>query len=189
VPFSGVPSEGGHSYARFLTDDGSRAFFQSQDDLLPQDINGKQDVYEWRQGRLKLISSGKGEEPSVLWGASESGNDVFFGTFDRLVGQDNDGLLDIYDARVGGGIQQQNEPPPGEPCVGEACKVAANAQPQSSTPQSSTAPSAGDVSGTSSPRKPKPRCAKGKTRRGGKCVAKKRRKGAKQNRNRAGRGK
>jgi hypothetical protein len=39
------------------------------------------------------------------------------------VRQDDDGLFDVYDARAGGGIVAQNEPPPPvctarEPCVG-----------------------------------------------------------------------
>ncbi len=40
--------------------------------------------------------------------ASASGNDVFFFTDQPLVGQDQDSLVDVYDARVGGGIAAQS---------------------------------------------------------------------------------
>lgn len=115
-------SESGRALARFLSTDGSRIFFQSSDALLPADANGKKDVYVWEAGRLALISTGASEFDSYLQGASESGDDVFFLTRQELVGQDGDGVHDVYDARVGGGIPEQSPPPPGESCVGDACK-------------------------------------------------------------------
>jgi hypothetical protein len=53
---------------------------------------------------VSLISAGTGPYASGLATASESGNDVFFTTSDELVKQDTDELIDIYDARVGGGF-------------------------------------------------------------------------------------
>ena len=92
------------------------------------------DVYEWEapntgsckeaspsysplnDGCVYLISTGKSEFPSLFADASQSGDDVYFFTRDQLVGQDKDGLQDIYDARVGGGLASQNPPPAPLPC-------------------------------------------------------------------------
>ena len=59
-------------------------------------------------GCLYLISTGKDDYPSFFADASANGDDVFFFTREGLVGQDKDELLDVYDARVGGGIAAQN---------------------------------------------------------------------------------
>jgi hypothetical protein len=99
------------------------------------------DVYEWEapgegaceeggpayspldEGCLYLISSGKSDWASLFGDASASGKDVFFFTRQGLVGQDQDDLLDVYDARVGGGIAAQNPPLPPPPCESpEGCR-------------------------------------------------------------------
>jgi len=88
-----------------ISDDGSYAFFESEDALVPQDTNGATDVYEYHNGKVSLISAGRGEYRSEFLGATPSGSDVFFGTNDSLAGQDTDGgQWDIYDARVDGGF-------------------------------------------------------------------------------------
>ena len=72
-------------------------------------------------GCIYLISTGKSEFPSLFADASASGNDVFFFTRQQLVGQDKDGLQDVYDARVGGGLASQS-PATVIPCEStEAC--------------------------------------------------------------------
>jgi hypothetical protein len=94
------------------------------------------DVYEWEAkgtgscesesqngGCLHLLSTGTSPEPSYFGDASRSGNDAYIFTFQPLVLQDKDELVDIYDARVGGGIKAQNEPtripcPSAEACLG-----------------------------------------------------------------------
>jgi hypothetical protein len=97
------------------------------------------DVYEWtapgtgqcsksapsysplEEGCIYLISTGKSTSPSLFADASEDGKDVFLFTRQRLVGQDEDELQDVYDARVGGGLPGQNLPP-SNPCQSaEAC--------------------------------------------------------------------
>ena len=99
------------------------------------------DVYEWaapetpgtgcakgspnysplNAGCIYLISTGKSEFPSLFADASASGKDVFFFTRQQLVGQDKDGLQDVYDARVGGGLASQS-PATVIPCEStEAC--------------------------------------------------------------------
>jgi Tol biopolymer transport system component len=91
-----------------VRNDGS-IFFSSRDVLVPEDINGKMDVYEWKNGRVRLISSGSDGTDSFLASSSDSGDDVFFLTRERLVATDRDEALDIYDARAGGGLPQTRE--------------------------------------------------------------------------------
>lgn len=94
-----------------VSDDGQWIFFDSGDALVPSDINGIQDVYQWHDGTVSLVSAGNGAEPSTFIGASTDNakRDVFFLTSDALVPQDVDTQIDLYDARVGGGFPV---PPP-----------------------------------------------------------------------------
>jgi hypothetical protein len=127
------------------------------------------DVYEWEapgigsckedgpsysplnEGCLFLISPGKERVPSLFADASASGEDVFFFTRQRLVGQDEDELQDVYDARVGGGLPSQNPPPP-NPCPSaEACHGPAQEAPAESSPGSAN---------FSGPENPKPKHGK-----------------------------
>jgi hypothetical protein len=130
---------------RYLSDSG-RVFFNSLDALIPQDVNGQWDVYEYDPagigscqrvgGCVSLVSSGMSPDPSVFRDASVTGEDVFFTTSERLVTQDGDQSIDLYDARIGGGLDSQNEAPaPG--CTGEACKAPASGQPAEQAPGSS----------------------------------------------------
>jgi len=114
-----------------MSADGVRVFFDTPDPLVPQDINGKRDVYEWEEqgvgscpvghtgGCVYLVSSGAGPSESFFVDNSESGSDVFFATADELVPGDTDHGYDIYDARVGGGFPQ---PPVAAGCFGDACQ-------------------------------------------------------------------
>ena len=113
---------------RYISDDGSRVYFNSFDALLPEDTNGVQDVYQWEAqgsgdcekagGCVSLISGGESAEVSIFLDASASGDDVFFRTESSLLPQDP-GLYDIYDARVGGGFPQPAEL---AECEGDACQ-------------------------------------------------------------------
>jgi hypothetical protein len=100
--------------SRYLSDEG-RLFFNGADALVPQDTNGKVDVYEFEPpsvgscanatGCVSLISSGTGTHESAFLDASEpgpheNGNDVFFVTAAQLVPADHDNSFDVYDARV-----------------------------------------------------------------------------------------
>jgi hypothetical protein len=134
--------------SRFLSDDG-RLFFNSSDGLVPQDVNGTEDVYQFEPvgvggcgvsdvtfsvgsgGCVGLISSGRGSGESAFLDASVSGGDVFFLTSAGLSAQDFDTSVDVYDARV---CTVQS------PCVGssvvppdcvtaDACRVAPSVQP------------------------------------------------------------
>jgi hypothetical protein len=176
------PSNGAVSFGRQLNDgnlstfvwnhvptnlsDRGQVFFQTTRGLVPQDANGKTDVYEYEDGRLSLISSGEGPGDSYFLDASPSGSDVFFTTSDQLVGWDKDENLDAYDARVDGGFP---EPPlSSPPCEGDACQPAPN-PPNDPTPASSSFEGAGNVS---EPRAG--RCSKGKVHRHGRCVKRRR---------------
>jgi hypothetical protein len=104
---------------RFISDDGRRVFFSSKDVLLPADTNGMQNVYEYEDGSLHIISSGTGEEISTFSDASANGDDLFFTTRVQLVPEDTDNSSDMYDARVGGGFPA---PVSSQSCAGESCR-------------------------------------------------------------------
>ena len=135
---------------RILSDDGKRLFFHSFDALVPQDTNGAQDVYEWEaQGKgdcekpggcISLISTGESPEESEFIDASEDGRDVFIKTASSIAPQDTE-LIDLYDARVGGGYPPP--PPAPTPCVGDACQSAPE-PPHDPTPASAAFRGAGN---------------------------------------------
>jgi hypothetical protein len=145
------------SEPRFLSEDGSRVFFETEEALVPQDVNGQMDVYEWEregagscpasrsEGCLFLISSGTSTEPSLFAGASATGADVFFFTRQPLVGQDSDELVDLYDARVGGGLATQNPSASVTPCLGEACRPAQTPAPALGVPVSQVFSGSGNL--------------------------------------------
>jgi hypothetical protein len=119
------------SQARYL-DDGGRLLFDSQESLSLADTNhGVEDVYEYEPagvgscaregGCVSLISGGSGATDSNFLAMDSSGKNVFFTTRDQLVGGDHDQLVDVYDAREGGGLAAQSEPSP-QGCRGEACQ-------------------------------------------------------------------
>jgi hypothetical protein len=97
-------------------------FFQTASSLLPADSNGKVDVYEWRGGRLGLISSGSGSEDAIFAGASADGSTAFFSSADSLAPGAQAGVAHIYAARVGGGAAPPAAPLP--PCGGGDCRGA-----------------------------------------------------------------
>ena len=130
---------------RYLSDSG-RLFFDSADALVPQDTNGKQDVYQYEPegvgscrrsgGCVGLISSGTSGRESTFLDASESGNDVFFLTSAKLVSQDGDEAFDIYDARV---CTESSPCLKSKVRTREACESSATCRPAPS-PQTQSAP-------------------------------------------------
>lgn len=99
--------------------DGSRIFFDSADALTPLDSNHRRDVYEFAAGKPHLISTGTSSDISALTDVGGDGRDVFFTTRSRLVPGDRDNGSDLYDARIGGGFPENQEP---LPCSGEGCR-------------------------------------------------------------------
>jgi hypothetical protein len=135
-----------------MSDDGSYVFFQSPVALTPHALDDEivgylrfgtvneveyaQNVYEYHEGRVYLISDGHDTTDALtpctsrvssdsspvdselfrsavcLLGSDASGHNVFFMTGDQLVLKDTDTQVDIYDARV-------CEPEDGNPCITE----------------------------------------------------------------------
>jgi sugar lactone lactonase YvrE len=145
-----------------------------------------QDVYEWEapgsgsceaggpaysplnRGCLYLLSPGPDGEAAFFSDASADGSSAFLFTRNQLVGQDQDNLLDLYSARVEGGLAAQN-PLPEVPCEGEeGCRPAATPAPGVGSPQTP-----GFV-GAENPKRP--HCPKGKVLRNGRCQKPKRHK-------------
>ncbi len=135
--------------SRMLFDNG-RMFFMSAEALVPQDTNGKEDVYEFEPpgvggcttesetygessgGCVSLISSGTSHNESTFLDASASGNDVFFVTSSRLAGGDTDTSFDVYDATICGQPGSHEclpppaaSPPPCEETQERPCKASA----------------------------------------------------------------
>jgi hypothetical protein len=122
---------------RNLSADGSRVFFSSPDQLVSEDVNTRYNAYEWEAdgtgscntsaqngGCLFLLTPGRAPTNSWFVDASLSGDDAFVLTDQPLVGQDQDVLGDIYDARVGGGIASQSPSSPPLPCAGsDECRA------------------------------------------------------------------
>jgi hypothetical protein len=150
-----------------ISDDGSYVVFQSADGLTPQALNGQMgevvyeeegeirtasyfanNVYEYHDGNVSLVSDGNDATAKLLGssveliGTTPSGGDVFFQGADRLVRQDTDTQLDVYDARIGGGFSA----PTFAPCLGEACQGAVGAPPLVPSIGSSTLSGGGNLS-------------------------------------------
>jgi hypothetical protein len=142
-----------------MSDDGSYVFFQSPNALTQHALNdvkiGTEDrgehaplyaenVYEWHEGEVHLISDGRdsglGPEASdvELLESDASGANVFFTTSSQLVPQDTDTQVDIYDARICSQASPCIPPPPATtpPCDGEDCRGTPAASTPSATPAS-----------------------------------------------------
>ena len=128
---------------RNLSADGETLFFETPEDLTPEDTNGALDVYEWRDGDVRLVSGGRGGASSRFLDASADGHDVFFTTRDRLVGADVDDFIDLYDARVGGGTAEPAAAQP--PCAGDGCQGPLKAPQAGRSPASETFAGRGDL--------------------------------------------
>jgi hypothetical protein len=189
--------EGAFHQPRYLSDSG-RLFFDSSDALVPQDVNGTEDVYEYEPlgvpegahactsssatysersgGCVGLISSGTSPEESGFMDASESGGDVFFLTAAKLSPQDYDTSLDLYDARECTSASPCFPVPAGQPpaCDTEAsCKAAPTPQPAIfGDPSSATFSGAGNITpaSTAATTNRTTKCRKPKKLSRGKCV-------------------
>jgi DNA-binding beta-propeller fold protein YncE len=105
--------------SRYVANDG-RLFFNSFDGLVPSDVNGQSDVYEFEpervgscgaaNGCVALMSGGSAGGETALLDASESGQDVFFLTKGQLAASDRDNAYDVYDAHVCSAATCESEP-------------------------------------------------------------------------------
>jgi hypothetical protein len=151
-----------------LSEDGRYVFFDTVDALVPRDTNHRRDVYEYdtATGRVHLISTGTCACDSLFVDASPDGKNVFFVTTQQLVHADVDDNADLYDARVDGGIEAQNNTPPA-PCEGDDCQGPASAAATFAPPSSATFAGPGNTSppvGQSTKAKRKPTKVKRKVK-------------------------
>ncbi|MGA9286584.1 MAG: hypothetical protein WBV85_14205 [Solirubrobacteraceae bacterium] len=150
--FTRLPvSENGETYVRrWMSDDGDRVFFDSEQSLVPGDLNGVQDVYEWERegtgtcvaqappradgGCVSLLSGANGSVPSFLVDADATGDDVFL-EHEGPLGQEQVAVdrNELYDVRVGGGFPQNSLA-----CSGTGCQGVPPAPPLFATPSSVT---------------------------------------------------
>ncbi|HEY5044272.1 MAG TPA: hypothetical protein VII53_00260 [Solirubrobacteraceae bacterium] len=142
----------GHDTAyqpRYLSDSG-RLFFNSPNALVPHDTNGLEDVYQYEppgtgsctptaatfsarsDGCVDAISSGTSATESAFMDASETGNDVFFVSSDKLTGADNNTGYHLWDAHVCSTVEPCiSVPASPPPCSsGDSCKPAPSSQPE-----------------------------------------------------------
>ncbi len=146
-----------------MSNDGSYVFFESPVGLTPGALNDVRtptgalanNVYEWHEGTVSLISDGKDTEASqlgpLLIGASGSGADVFFKTADPLAPQDTDTQRDFYDAHICSPASPCPTPTPTTapvPCVGEGCHSPATPSAQPAAPATSTFTGPGNLTPT-----------------------------------------
>jgi hypothetical protein len=97
-PFDG-PEFNGVNLARLeISRDGTRVFFETQQQLSAEDMDGSQDVYERVGGVTYLVTPGT---PNAVfnahWAITPDGSRFFFATLDPLVPQDTDTKFDVYE--------------------------------------------------------------------------------------------
>jgi DNA-binding beta-propeller fold protein YncE len=159
-----------------MSNDGSYVFFRSPVGLTPQALNDvrvgvtqhgaplyAQNVYEYHDGHVSVISDGKdttqisGVSAVELLSSDETGANVFFSTADQLVNQDTDTQRDFYDARIctAGSPCISPAAPPLPPCLGEACHGTPAATPSLVTPGTASFNGAGNQAPPPILRKPK----------------------------------
>jgi hypothetical protein len=91
-------------YGLNLADDG-RVFFTSTEALALRDTGVSSDVYEWKNERLYLISTGRSPTATGLLSVSADGRNAYFYTRETLVSADHNGkTVKIYTARENGGF-------------------------------------------------------------------------------------
>jgi hypothetical protein len=144
------PSHMYTSLPHWMSDDGDRVFFDSVQSLVRQDTNNVTDVYEWERdgtgscnegpGCIYLISDGTSHEGSFLIGTTSTGDDAFFTTRTKLVGEDENETIDVYDARAGA-----SAPAAPTQCTGAGCQGVPSAPPVFATPASSTYAGVGNL--------------------------------------------
>lgn len=157
---------------RWMSNDGRRVFFDTAQPLVAQDTNREQDVYEWEReepgsagcpqqtparrdgGCVFVLSGGTSSYLSLFVDASASGNDVFFTTIGKLISQDHDENLKLYDAHVCT-LAAPCFHETSLACEGTGCQGVPPAPPTFATPSSATFNGAGNY-------QPQPP-AKGKT--------------------------
>jgi hypothetical protein len=141
-----------------LSEDGARVFFETGEALVPEDVDGINDIYGWHEAanggtpEVDLITSGESavypefggvQNPNVLLGVDRDGSNVFFRSQDELAPESGrGGASTIYDARVGGGFAQI---PPPAVCLEDGCRPPLTPPPALPGPTSSSLSGAGNL--------------------------------------------
>ncbi len=174
----GVTRQDAGFYGFEVSDDGDTVAFETPEQLLPSDVNGGSDIYQWHHGKLGLITDGvtkfPGGDPSggpsfgapTVRGVSANGRDIFFSLVAPLTGFELDGLSNLYDARIGGGFPPRTSP---MHCDGDSCQGPLEVSPASVRSASSTFFGNGNAASG-----PQARCRGANVRRKGRCVSKRR---------------
>jgi hypothetical protein len=139
---------------RTLSDDGRRLFFSSPDPLVPGLSGGTVKVFERTDGGVAVISGMGAGSDDVFLDATASGNDVFFATREQLASSDTDELLDVYDARLDGGLPAPTPTAPA--CQGSSCQGPPSPSSPFPSPVSSLFAGPGDLPSPPPTPSPKP---------------------------------
>jgi len=123
------------------------------------------DVYEWRDGRVFLVTdgltnwpvSGPAVQTPEVNSVSRSGKDVYFLAAAQYTADALDDYTRLYDARIGGGFEF---PPPPKPCPLEVCQGTPKGAPEEEAPGSRAFAGPGNAAAEPRTR----RCPKGKRR-------------------------
>lgn len=103
---------------------GGGLLFETPERLTADDTDDQIDVYEYVDGRPRLVSTGTSTDTHFL-DNSVDGSSIFLMTRDSLVAADDDhGYQDVYVVRDGGGFPAA----PGTGCTGAACRPAPTPQ-------------------------------------------------------------
>lgn len=151
---SNLASFSGPSAPPIMSGDGSVIVFKTRDALVPQDDNHDEDLYEWHNGAVGLITdgvtpytqlNGQTRTGSSLIGVSTDGTDIVFESFSALtpdVIDTGQPPYQVYDARIGGGFPQ---PTPPAQCDGDQCHGALSGPPSLAGVGSATYSGSGNV--------------------------------------------
>jgi len=153
-----------------MSSDGRVVAFRTNQSLLPRDINRRLDLYEWRNGALRLLTDGTSNFPDqgfarpMLRAITADGSTILYSAPEPgLTGYERDEVSNMYVARVGGGFPR---PPAVQHCSEESCQG-----PLQTPPSGQSAGSEG-VQGRGNVRHKVRKCRKGAVRRQGRCVRK-----------------
>ncbi|HEX6752096.1 MAG TPA: hypothetical protein VF093_00720 [Solirubrobacterales bacterium] len=87
------------------TADGAHVFFTTAEQLLGEDADSANDIYEWAGGTLTLVTTAACVSScgATFDAVSDDAETVVFSTAEQLSGADTDASVDVYAQEVGGG--------------------------------------------------------------------------------------
>lgn len=132
-----------------MSSDGSRVAFGTRESLVARDTNGSQDIYEWVDGKVRLVTDGRivdrGQQTVQLLQVTGDGRSILFWSDRALVPElrDERPAFQLYVARIDGGFLQPD--PVGEACSGDGCQGAAGVSRGASGPATAGLRGPGDA--------------------------------------------